>query len=166
MRMAEEARPSDRAPAPGSAVDERTLPCSGGGWRGHGRTTARELKARLEGERRGLPFLSYRDANGRQCLLALDETAGRITVGRRSSSGVCLGWDEEVSPVHAELARVGEEWTLVDDGVSSNGSWVSGERVRGRRPLRVLARTGRPEEARHTATRARAIREAEPDLSG
>lgn len=45
------------------------------------------------------------------------------------------GMDEEVSRVHAELARVGEDWTLVDDGLSSNGSWVNGERLLGRRRL-------------------------------
>jgi pSer/pThr/pTyr-binding forkhead associated (FHA) protein len=37
--------------------------------------------------------------------------------------------------VHAELERVGETWALVDDGLSRNGSYVNGKRVRGRRRL-------------------------------
>ena len=38
--------------------------------------------------------------------------------------------------MHAELERVGPAWVLVDDGLSRNGSFVNGERVRGRRLLR------------------------------
>jgi pSer/pThr/pTyr-binding forkhead associated (FHA) protein len=38
--------------------------------------------------------------------------------------------------VHAELEPSGGVWTLVDDGLSRNGSFVNGERVNGRRRLR------------------------------
>ena len=38
--------------------------------------------------------------------------------------------------MHAALERAGEEWTLVDDGLSHNGTYVGGERVTGRRRLR------------------------------
>ena len=41
----------------------------------------------------------------------------------------------EVSRVHATLERLGDEWTLVDDGRSRNGSYIDGERVRGRMRL-------------------------------
>jgi hypothetical protein len=37
--------------------------------------------------------------------------------------------------VHAELVSIGGEWTLVDDGISRNGTFVNGERVVGRRRL-------------------------------
>jgi hypothetical protein len=37
--------------------------------------------------------------------------------------------------VHAVLEPVGGAWTLVDDGLSRNGSFVNGERMRGRRRL-------------------------------
>ena len=47
-----------------------------------------------------------------------------------------LAWDEEVSSLHAQLEMVGLECTLVDDGLSRNGSFVNGERVSGRRRLR------------------------------
>jgi pSer/pThr/pTyr-binding forkhead associated (FHA) protein len=60
----------------------------------------------------------------------------RLTIGRSSGSDLALGWDTEVSRVHASLEHVGDEWTLVDDGRSHNGSYVDGERVTGRRRLR------------------------------
>src|ERR671913_211801 len=60
----------------------------------------------------------------------------RITIGRRPSNAVALDWDSEVSRVHAALERAGEEWTVVDDGLSHNGTFVAGERVTARRRLR------------------------------
>jgi pSer/pThr/pTyr-binding forkhead associated (FHA) protein len=97
------------------------------------RSTPAELKARLEAERRGLPFLLYFDAAGSQVLHELD---GQATVGRGADCDVALGWDREVSRLHAQLERVGAHWVLVDDGLSRNGSFVNGERVVGRRTLR------------------------------
>jgi len=52
-----------------------------------------------------------------------------------SLASVALTWDEEVSRLHAELRRIGDEWTLLDDGLSLNGSFVNGELVRGHRRL-------------------------------
>ena len=97
------------------------------------RSTPAELKARLEAERRGLPFLLYFDGAGSQVLHELD---GQVTVGRGADCDVALGWDREVSRLHAQLERVGAHWVLVDDGLSRNGSFVNGERVVGRRALR------------------------------
>jgi pSer/pThr/pTyr-binding forkhead associated (FHA) protein len=37
--------------------------------------------------------------------------------------------------VHAELEPTGGEWTLVDDGLSRNGSFVNGHRMHGRTRL-------------------------------
>ena len=37
--------------------------------------------------------------------------------------------------MHAVLERAGGHWTLVDDGLSRNGSFVNGRRVHGRRRL-------------------------------
>ena len=42
-----------------------------------------------------------------------------------------LDFDPEVSRVHAELERLGDDWTVADDGLSRNGSFVNGERVVG-----------------------------------
>jgi pSer/pThr/pTyr-binding forkhead associated (FHA) protein len=97
------------------------------------RSTPAELKARLEAERRGIPFLLFFDGAGRQVLHELDE---QVTVGRGADCDVSLGWDREVSRLHAQLERVGAHWVLVDDGLSRNGSFVNGERVVGRRVLR------------------------------
>jgi pSer/pThr/pTyr-binding forkhead associated (FHA) protein len=59
-----------------------------------------------------------------------------VTIGRGGDCAVGLGWDREVSRLHAQLERVGAHWVLVDDGLSRNGSFVNGERVVGRRLLR------------------------------
>ena len=58
-----------------------------------------------------------------------------MSIGRDPGSDVRLDWDTEVSRAHAILERVGSAWTLVDDGLSRNGSFVNGQRVRGRRRL-------------------------------
>jgi pSer/pThr/pTyr-binding forkhead associated (FHA) protein len=94
------------------------------------------LKARIEAERRGVPFLVYRDGEGGQVVRTLSGDVERFSVGRSESADLSFEFDREVSRVHAELERVGEEWTLADDGLSRNGSFVNGERVVGRRRLR------------------------------
>jgi pSer/pThr/pTyr-binding forkhead associated (FHA) protein len=99
-------------------------------------STPGDLKERLAAERRGVPFLLFRDDAGRQTILELDPAAARVTVGRRTESDVALPWDAEVSRVHAQLEPLGSDWALIDDGLSRNGSYVNGERVAGRRRLR------------------------------
>ena len=95
----------------------------------------RELKAQIEAERRGVPFLVYRDGGGDQQIFTLGNGASRITVGRGSATDVQLDWDTEVSWVHAELIPIGDDWTVSDDGLSRNGTHVNGQRVIGRRRL-------------------------------
>jgi pSer/pThr/pTyr-binding forkhead associated (FHA) protein len=94
-----------------------------------------ELKARLDAERRGTPFLLYRDGSGTQFIFALGPDRDRATVGRRSEADVRISWDTEVSRLHAVLERVGGEWTVVDDGLSANGTFLGADRVSGRRRL-------------------------------
>ncbi|WP_445152857.1 FHA domain-containing protein [Baekduia sp. Peel2402] len=60
----------------------------------------------------------------------------RLSIGRAESNGVPLPWDTEVSRLHAELERIAGEWTLIDDGLSRNGTYVNGTRVSGRARLR------------------------------
>jgi pSer/pThr/pTyr-binding forkhead associated (FHA) protein len=93
-----------------------------------------ELKQQLEAERRGFPFVVYRDADGQQQIIELGDRE-RLTVGRSAASDLCLAWDGDVSRVHAAFERIGDQWTLVDDGVSRNGSFVNSERIQGRRRL-------------------------------
>jgi pSer/pThr/pTyr-binding forkhead associated (FHA) protein len=94
-----------------------------------------ELKAQLETERRGLPFLVYRDGAERQRIFVLRERVQSVTIGRGTATDVSLDWDEKVSWVHAELERIGGAWTVIDDGLSRNGTHLNGERVSGRRRL-------------------------------
>jgi pSer/pThr/pTyr-binding forkhead associated (FHA) protein len=93
-----------------------------------------ELRERIEAERRGAPFIIYRDADEKQQLFELRGTAP-LTLGRGPRNDVMLTWDRGVSRVHAELAFVGGEWIVVDDGLSQNGTYVNGERVTGRRRI-------------------------------
>jgi pSer/pThr/pTyr-binding forkhead associated (FHA) protein len=97
--------------------------------------SAGELKDRLEMARQDVPFLLYREGDDRQRIVLLDDQ-DCFTIGRQEASDVALPWDSSVSRVHAALERVGEEWTLVDDGSSRNGSFLNGERVHGRRRLK------------------------------
>lgn len=97
-------------------------------------SSAVELKSVIEAEREGKPFIIYRDDHNRQRLISLTETA--ITVGRRASNDIALEWDTEVSRAHAELHYIGGDWTIVDDGLSRNGTYLNGERLGGRRRLR------------------------------
>ena len=69
---------------------------------------------------------------------ALVETA---TVGRSPAADVVLD-DPHVSRIHARLERVGDTWTLLDDGLSRNGTWHNGRRVQGRTQLHDRDRLG------------------------
>jgi pSer/pThr/pTyr-binding forkhead associated (FHA) protein len=99
-------------------------------------TSAPELKAQIEAERGGRPFLVYRNGEGEQRILLVEEGASEIWVGRGEAAGLCLDWDGEVSALHAQIEVVGGDCTLLDDGLSRNGSFVGTERVHGRRRLR------------------------------
>jgi predicted component of type VI protein secretion system len=97
--------------------------------------SAPELKAQIEAERAGRPFLVFRDGAGEQRLIQIEADA-ELWVGRGGSADVRLEWDDEVSALHAQIEVVRDECTLVDDGLSRNGSFVGEERVHGRRRLR------------------------------
>jgi len=100
-----------------------------------GDVTASDLQARLAAERTGHPFLVYHDGEGRQRLFALEEDVDQVSIGRRELADVVLDWDDQVSRLHALLERVEVDWTVVDDGLSRNGTYVNGERIHGRRRL-------------------------------
>jgi pSer/pThr/pTyr-binding forkhead associated (FHA) protein len=94
-----------------------------------------ELKARTEAERLGVPFLLYRDGEDKQQLFYFDGNVSQASVGRRDTSDLVLDWDDQVSRLHAQFERVDSDWTVVDDGLSRNGTFVNGERLSGRRRL-------------------------------
>jgi DNA-binding SARP family transcriptional activator len=86
--------------------------------------------------RDGRPFLLLHDGGGEQQVVPLEPARSPMTIGRRPTNDICLGWDKEVSREHARLEFTDGCWELVDDGVSRNGSFVDGERIRGRYRLR------------------------------
>ena len=98
--------------------------------------TPRELRDRIAAERRAIPFLVYRTGHGEQAILELRDAGGRVTIGRRPSNELVVDWDVEVSRTHAALERIGDDWVVVDDGLSHNGTYVNGRRVTTRRRLR------------------------------
>ena len=93
------------------------------------------LHDRIQAERRGRTFVVFHDAGGKQHVVDLRDEELTITVGRQADSDVALSWDHDVSRRHAELRRMPEGWTLVDEG-SRNGSYLNGQRVSGQHPLR------------------------------
>jgi FHA domain/Bacterial regulatory proteins, luxR family len=93
-----------------------------------------ELQEQLVAARGGVPFLLFRDGDGRQRIVRL-EGREHLTVGRDEDADISLNWDTQVSRLHAELECMGTQWTVADDGLSRNGSFLNGERVTGRRRL-------------------------------
>jgi pSer/pThr/pTyr-binding forkhead associated (FHA) protein len=134
--------------------------------------TPAELRERIEAERRGRPFLVFRDGDGDQRLLDLTGMQ-RLSVGRGAGNELSLPWDTEVSRLHAELEAIAGEWTVSDDGLSRNGTFVNGSRISGRTRLRDgdLLRVGqtsiayrRPEAEDSMPTRVAGVRMALTDL--
>jgi hypothetical protein len=105
----------------------------------------RELKDVLARRRGGEPFLAFRDGSEELVLVALGREDGTRTLGRRPEMDVSIPWDAEVSGLHAELECLSGEWTVVDDGLSTNGTFLNGERIAGRQRLQDgdLIRVGR-----------------------
>lgn len=101
-----------------------------------GPSTARELQAVIRAEREGAPFFVYRDPAGEQRIVSFGADRGEITLGRNRAADLSLGWDDQVSALHAVIERLAGELTLRDDGLSRNGSYINGERVHGVRRLR------------------------------
>ena len=105
--------------------------------------SASELKRQIELERDGAPFLVHRPTDGAQEVLSLADRQ-RLTIGRDEGVDLAIDDDPEVSRLHAELELIGGAWVVVDDGLSTNGTFVGDERVGSRRRLadRDLIRIG------------------------
>jgi FHA domain/Bacterial regulatory proteins, luxR family len=127
--------------------------------------TPGELKELLAAERTGKPFLAYRDHEGQLALLQVGEET--LMVGRRAEMGISIDWDAEVSGLHAELQCLEGEWAILDDGLSTNGTYVNGQRINGRQRLRdgdrirvgrtvLVYRFGTPAQVPPTAVAAEA----------
>jgi pSer/pThr/pTyr-binding forkhead associated (FHA) protein len=96
--------------------------------------TGEELQTVIKAERANTPFLLYRDAVAHLTVVRLGG-AQELTAGRRQSNDIALAWDDEVSRLHARFELVAGAWTIVDDGLSSNGTFVNAARVSARRRL-------------------------------
>ena len=95
-----------------------------------------ELKQLLAAEREAHAFLAFRDEHGALCIYKVLAGERHHTVGRRAEVDLAIPWDREISGLHAEIQCLGGEWTIVDDGLSTNGTFVNGRRVNGRQRLR------------------------------
>ena len=104
-------------------------------WPDRHASTPSELQERLAADRSDAPFVELRDGDGVQRLVALTK---HLTVGRSPACGIALIWDAQVSRSHATIEAVDGVWTVLDDGRSTNGTFVNEERVQGRRTLRHL----------------------------
>ncbi|MFE3442102.1 FHA domain-containing protein [Nocardia sp. NPDC059180] len=80
-------------------------------------------------------ILRFADADGHRHELMLTPDHPRVTIGRSTHADLSLRWDAEVSRLHAAVEYLGAQWTIVDDGLSRNGTYVNGERLTGRRRL-------------------------------
>jgi hypothetical protein len=90
----------------------------------------------LAAERSGRPFFVFRDEDGALGLFVADGAGPTRTLGRRPEMDLSLYWDTEVSGLHAELQGLGGEWMIVDDGLSTNGTYVNNQRISGRQRLK------------------------------
>lgn len=117
-----------------------------------------ELKELLAAERDSVPFLVFRDNESRLRIIRAGGLGETLTVGRGPGMDVSIFWDAEVSSLHAELHGLGGEWTIVDDGLSTNGTFVNGQRIGGR----VRLRDGDRIRVGHTTLAYRAGRASAP----
>ena len=100
------------------------------------RASPADLQERLAADRVGEPYLLYYDGDGEQRIFPLASAPGRLTIGRAPGCDLPIAWDEGISRAHAQLERLGQsDWAVVDDGLSRNGSFLNGERLRQRRRL-------------------------------
>jgi hypothetical protein len=108
----------------------------------------------------GKPFLVFRDDDDQQVIRTLE--ASPVLAGRNPEAFVALSWDRRVSWTHAQLECVGDDWCVVDDGLSTNGTFVNRERIGGRKRLQhgdlvrmgstVLAFQSKPRDGSHVST--------------
>jgi pSer/pThr/pTyr-binding forkhead associated (FHA) protein len=95
-----------------------------------------EIKMLIAAERTGQALLALRDGDGLLRIYDAPAADATMIIGRRPEAHLSIGWDGEVSGVHATLQDVAGELAILDDGLSRNGTFVNGQRVSGRQRLR------------------------------
>lgn len=128
--------------------------------------TPAELARKVAADRDGRPYLLLRDDDGALLVRPLDGT--QVTIGRLPESDLCLHWDGRVSRTHAQLEAVGGRWTVVDGGLSRNGTFVNDRRVSARRALDDgdVLRFGGTVIVYHGAASIATLTDLEEDLAG
>jgi DNA-binding CsgD family transcriptional regulator len=80
------------------------------------------------------PCLLYAD-HGVRRRVVLSAEMPRVVIGRSPHAEVALTADPTVSRLHAIVEWAGVHWTIIDGGLSLNGTFVNGRRLTGRRRL-------------------------------
>lgn len=88
-----------------------------------------------DSEGTGEAFLCYDDNAGRPLQLSLSVDTPLVVIGRAEEADIALTWDESVSTLHAVVRWMGAHWTVEDNGLSRNGTFVNGTRLCGSRRL-------------------------------
>ena len=126
--------PPQRLPGGCGGGHNRCVTATRAPFSGHSASPA-ELLEQMGADRERRPYLLYRDGDGCQRIFTLGDERDAATIGRGPACDVCLSWDAEVSRAHAKLERLGDDWTVCDDNLSRNGTFVNGDRVGGRARL-------------------------------
>ncbi|WP_062982570.1 FHA domain-containing protein [Nocardia anaemiae] len=79
--------------------------------------------------------MSHRIGHGNWHEIPLDRDAHSMTIGRSEAADITVAADATVSRLHAIIERVSDYWVVIDNGLSTNGTFVNGERVDGCRKL-------------------------------
>jgi FHA domain len=77
-------------------------------------------------------FLSGWTGDGGPRSWHLPQDRDVATIGRATDADVQIDQDSQVSRVHARMERVAGQWSIVDDGLSRNGTLVNGKRLTAR----------------------------------
>ncbi|MHA4853304.1 FHA domain-containing protein [Rhodococcus sp. MSC1_016] len=80
------------------------------------------------------PALTYTD-HGHTHELPLTPDRSQLIIGRSAHADVSLPTDPDISRLHATIERIGSYWTITDQKLSCNGTFVNGTRIRGRHTL-------------------------------
>ncbi|MFE6920234.1 FHA domain-containing protein [Nocardia sp. NPDC057663] len=83
----------------------------------------------------GVCTLTLESGNGTRREYRLDRYAGIISIGRSDAADIAVSEDSTVSRLHAVIEQICDCWVVVDDGMSTNGTFVNGERIGGRHTL-------------------------------
>ncbi len=94
-----------------------------------------ELQTLVRALNTGSPLLIYRDSGDAVHVCQLTPGSS-LTIGRKHEADIALPWDVQVSRLHAEVYELSGEWMVADDGLSSYGTFVNGNRVSSRHRLR------------------------------